>query len=184
MLLAGCESPSPMNVSPQFAAERSNRNVTPLKDACRVRIAAVNDARTATDSMGQLAGRPIRAQDSLQWVGSAFDWLSRDRRLKLVSEGDPADLVLTVDLLKAYVRSGAGMGKAANVVVRVRYTPRNGAEDVQLYRGIDTGVNWATAEDETKGVLNRALNQVLNQVNDDTAERCAKVLAVATETRT
>ncbi len=129
--------------------------------------------------MGEIAGRPIRSSETLQWVRSAFDTLDRNKHVRFVGADEQADLVLTVDLLKAYVRSVAGMGKSGNVVVRVHYAPQGGSEDVQLYRGLDTGVDWNASEGETEGVLNRALSQIVIDVGEGIMSDCRSAAATA-----
>ena len=172
----GC-SPTPILLAPGFEAHQTSRfgKLSPKVAPCRVQIASVEDKRSNSETMGELSYRPIHASDVVGWVRSGFQSLERDPRLALVQPGSPGapELTLHVELDKAYVNSAAGMSKAADVVVRVRYGRNEEPETEQWYRGEYTGVNWAASTGETEAALNSAFEQLLKDVDNDIVSRCA-----------
>jgi len=122
--------------------------------------------------MGSISGRVVRAADSTAWLRSGLESLGRDGGITLVKAGDP-DLVLSADLLKAYVMS-VTTAKSANVVLSVHTSRRGVSAPDQVYRGTDEGPNWIAGDDEAQGALNRALSQALVQVRGDLLKQCAE----------
>src|SRR6266576_2290485 len=96
--------------------------------SCRIHLAEIRDLRSDPQSMGMLQNRPVRATDSISWVRSGFDALSRDSRIGFVdgAAADNTDLVLRVEVINAYVMGITSETRAVSVVLRVRYE-RGGA---------------------------------------------------------
>jgi hypothetical protein len=178
LLLGGCANRPPVALSSQFSPP--SRHAWPaaprgsdVKPSCRVRVAEIRDLRTDPEAMGS-TGRLIRSSDTTAWVRSGFASLARDWRLTLIDDAAPSasDLVLAVDVVKAYAMSVTGETRAASVVVRVHYS-RNGAPDgEQVYRGTENGVNWANGEGETQASFDAALAELLADVDRDLLARC------------
>jgi hypothetical protein len=138
---------------------------------CRVRLAEITDERVDAQSMGDIGGRPIRA-DTLAWVRSGLASLDGGGQITIV-QAEPADLALKVELLKAYVISITTV-KSANVVLRVRYAHGSSGLDDRIYRGSEVGPNWMSTTGETEAALNGALSQVLDTIREDTLTRCSR----------
>jgi hypothetical protein len=147
--------------------------------ACRVRIAEVTDTRADTVSMGTISNRPVRATDAAGWVMSALKSLKRDGRLQLDEQPDASDLVLRAEIIKAYMIS-LTTDKSTNIVLRVRFTGPNGAAGEQIFRGVETGTDWAATSSETQGQFDRALAKVVDQVDQNLAQRCTAPVATVT----
>jgi len=160
----------PVTLSPDFSPRAPNASAAqPAEHACRVRLAEFHDELTDPGTMGSIGFRPIRA-DTAAWVRSGLGTLARDPRIQFV-DGGQADLDLNVSLLKAYMIS-ITTEKSANVVLRIRYTRPDASSDEQVYRGVDTGLDWAGTTDETQGALDDALAEALASIQRDVLARC------------
>jgi hypothetical protein len=176
--LASCAPAPPIALTEGYSGpSRAHTALNPLwtYTPCRVRIDAVLDARPSSDSMGEIGGRPVGGKDTVGWLRSGLLSLSDESRIRFV-ETDPPDLILRVELLKAYLLSEAQLAKTANVVVRVRYSDPSSTQtappDEVVYRGHDNGVNWLSSSGESQAELNSALSQILDRVGSDIASRC------------
>lgn len=176
-LAGACASNSPIVLSSTFQPPFGPSWTYVLKrgeqvSSCRVAIGEVTDTRSDKESMGEVGGRYIRAENAVGWIRSGLDSLKLDQRIQFVDAADPgADLVLAVELMKAYAQS-ASATKNANVVVRARYS-RNGAQiGERTFRGDDSGANWASMDGEGQGVLNQALKEVIASLDYDLLQRC------------
>ena len=169
-LFAACAR-DPLEFSGQYkpTSFASHRTNPAEAEACRVRITDIRDERSAGDAMGEVGGRQIHA-DAVGWIRSGFKTLDRDPRIKLV-DGPPADLDMSVEVLKAYASSLLD-SKSANVVVRIRFQ-KAGVDSEQVYRGTDHGLDWAAGSGEAEASLNSALESMLNIVMGDIDARCA-----------
>jgi hypothetical protein len=174
LLLAACQHP-PVTLSPAYTPPvpyRDRLAETPADGtACRVFIGDVRDLRPDPQSMGSISLRTVHAGDSAGWVRSGLQTLDRDKRLRIAGTAADADLVLDAEILKAYIMSITTQ-KAANVVIRVRYSRHGVAEGDAIYRGALNEVNWIGGDDETQGAFDDALSQVIAAVAADTAKRC------------
>lgn len=141
---------------------------------CRIAFTEVRDTRVDPLFMGDMAGRPVRAEDPVAWLKSGLASLSADKRLTLVDAADPAGhhLGLKAELVKAYIES-LRINKSANVVVRVTYT-LNGANwgEPSSFRGADDGMNFGSLDSEAYEVLNRAMQEVIAALDKDLLVRC------------
>lgn len=171
--LAAC-STQPIGLSSQFdppsrASYASGKAAAPA-EACRIRIAQFVDMRPDSQSMGAIGVRTVHA-DTGAWVRSGIESLARDPRIQFVGATSEADLSIDVELLKAYVMSMT-VDKSSNVALRIRYARKGAAQGDALYRGTDTDVNWANGDGETQQSLNRALANLLEDVDQDILARC------------
>lgn len=175
LLLAAC-SREPVSLSPQFEPPVPYRDKLAAQaadagPACRVFIGEVKDMRPDPRAMGSIAIRPVQAVDSAGWVRSALASLARDKRIRIAGTAADSNLVLNAEILKAYVMAITTQ-KAANVVVRVRYSRHGAADGEEIYRGALNDVDWIAGDDETQGALNDALSQVIDAVASDAVARC------------
>ena len=172
--LAAC-STAPIGLSSQFdppsrASYASGKPPALPAELCRVQIAHFTDMRPDSQTMGAMGAHTVQA-DTGAWVRSGLESLARDSRIRFVGTASEADLSIDVELLKAYVMT-ITVDKASNVALRIRYS-RNGApQGDALYRGTDTDVNWANGDGETQETLNRALANLLEDVDRDLLARC------------
>jgi hypothetical protein len=138
--------------------------------ACRVTLGDVRDLRSDTQAMGQLHGVAVTASDTAGWVRTAFKTLSRDGRLQF--DDNALGLVVSAELLKAYVNAPTNNTRSATVVMRVRYTRAGIQPEEKIYGGTDSGLNWANGTDETQASLDASLAEILKDVDRDILSRC------------
>ncbi|QUD90043.1 hypothetical protein [Phenylobacterium montanum] len=149
----------------------------PPPAACLVRFGEVRDLRGDPGTMGEMLNRAVHVTDSATWVRSGLGALAADPHLSIAGDADPtADLVLDVDLVKAYLGS-QNMAKTANVVLRVRWKRDGGPEDTSVYRGSMTSINWIGGEAEIRGAFNHALSNLTEDLHRDVLSRCAAATA-------
>ncbi len=101
--------------------------------ACRIRVGEVRDLRADPQSMGNISGRPVRAEDAAGWVRSGLLSLARDTRLSLGDAPDPSEILLSTEILKAYMISITS-DKAVTVVLRVRFARAGAADEQKIFR--------------------------------------------------
>jgi hypothetical protein len=174
LLLTACEQQGPIALSPQYTTPPHYRDDLAAAEAdgpaCRVFIQGVRDLRPDNLSMGSV-NRPVLAADSAGWVRSGLQSLGRDRRIVVVSTAAGADLVLDAEILKAYIMAITTQ-KAANVVIRVRYSHNGIAQGDAIYRGAINDMNWINGDSETQDAFNDALEQVIGAIAADAVVRC------------
>jgi hypothetical protein len=141
------------------------------RPACAVYLADVRDVRVDPNDLGMMGGRAIKTPDSNAWLQAALTSLKQDPRLHFVDADKDAELVLRIELVKAYIMT-ITTEKSSNVVLRVGYS-RDGKDiDTQIARGRDTGANWINGDDEAQGSLNRALTAAVWELGNDIVSRC------------
>jgi hypothetical protein len=173
LLLAAC-SHNPVTVSPSYTPPSYHQTQVAGQSGgpvCHVFVGAVKDLRTDPHAMGLIAGRPVQATDSEGWVRSALQSLTRNSRIALADGAAGADLTIDAEILKAYVFTITTQ-KAANVVIRVRFTRHGAADGEQIYRGALNDIDWVAGDDETQSALDEALSQVVSQLGDDAVRYC------------
>ena len=185
-LLAGaCATAEPAIVSASFLppdgmrwAWTPKRGETPPAP-CRVSVAEVRDTRADPQSMGDIGGRVVRAEDATAWLRSGLNSLGADKRLALSeAPAGEADITVRAELVKAYVES-LRINKSANVVVRIRYAQGGADAGEKSFRGDDGGMNWASGDSEAQQVLNRALGEVVFALDQDLIARCTALRSAA-----
>ena len=176
-MLAGCAAREPVLMPAQYqptadtvAAERVQRGAP---TTCLVRIAEIRDQRTDPHSLGETGSQPVRTENSADWIGSALRSLDGASGLTFVDrpQADGAELVMTIDLLRAYAMN-VNTNRIVSVVIRVRFSRRGAPLDERIYRGGETAVNWSAGARETGDALNRALGDLLEPVRKDILSRC------------
>lgn len=171
-LLAACAPPPPVDLTEPFSppsAWRSTFKGDAAHPLCAVRLAALNDLRADPHAVGNIGLRMIHAADVPVWIRSGIDSVARYSHIQFGQDGA---LSLDVDIVKVYVLSQT-MDKAANVVLRVRYSRGGGAPEEIVYRGADNATNWNSTTGETQSALDRALAQALEAMAHDILTRCA-----------
>ncbi len=182
LLLSGCANRPAVPMSSAFESQGGShwpasahlREGSYVAGACHIRLAGIQDLRTDPQVMGDIGGRMIHATDTVGWVRSGLEGLKQDPRIRLDDQAstDASDLVLDVDLVKAYVLS-ITTEKTANVVLRVRYSRAGASAGEKVYRGVDLGANWVSGADETQSTFDRALTQLLEELDTDVIAHCA-----------
>jgi hypothetical protein len=170
--LGGCQNP-PVALSDHYTPRESARpaKLLPGETACRVQLGDIHDLRESADeAVGTIGYRPLRLNDTAGWVRSGILTITRSPKINFVDAN--ADLVLNIDLLKAYIRS-APTSKSANVVIRVHYAVHGLPADETLFRGLDAGMNWNSEDGEAQSALDRALSQILVNLSSDIVAHCS-----------
>ena len=179
--LSGCEN-TPITLKPQFTPpmgwlQPARRGAAKAPVAvCRIGLAAIRDSRLDPGSMGSIAYRTLRMPDSAAWFRAGFLALNRDPRLKLSEGMQNADLVMDVEVVKAYVMSITS-SKTATVIFRVRYSRQGTPLDEQIYRGDNVNWNWNSGEGESQSALDGTMAEALKQIDRDALLRCAQTWA-------
>ena len=179
--LSGCEN-TPITLKPQFTPpmgwlQPARRGAAKAPVAvCRIGLAAIRDSRLDPGSMGSIAYRTLRMPDSAVWFRAGFLALNRDPRLKLSEGRENADLVMEVEVVKAYVMSITS-SKTATVIFRVRYSRQGTPLDEQIYRGDNVNWNWNSGEGESQSALDGTMADALRQIDRDALVRCARTWA-------
>jgi hypothetical protein len=156
------------------SAQASGQASTGDRASCAVYLADVRDVRVDPNDLGMMGMRAIKTPDSDAWLQAALATLKKDPRLRFVDAGKDADLVLRIELVKAYVMTITTQ-KTSNVVLRVGYSRDDKELDTQIARGRDTGANWVNGDDEAQGSLNRALSAAVWELGNDIVNRCDAV---------
>ena len=138
---------------------------------CRLRIASVRDTRVDPGSVGSMGPVAVHFADTAGWIGSALNSLARDPAIRIVTDYSQADLVLDVEIVKAYI-STITTEKTAKVVLHVRTSGRGVTARDDYYSGSDMSLNWVGGRAETEGALNDALTNAVRQIDRDVVTWC------------
>jgi hypothetical protein len=177
-LLTACAPPPPAELSPQF---RPDHDSWPpggkvasggAAASCHIYLADVRDLRSDPQSMGHFGGLQFRESDPAGWVRSGLQSLARDSRIALADNAAQSNLVLNVELLKAYATNVTGETHSVSVVVRVHYGRGSTPLDDQIYRGTENGLVWLNPRAETQSSVDDALSQVIDGIDQDIITRC------------
>jgi len=121
--------------------------------------------------MGTVGLTPLTMADISGWLRSGFRTLNARQGIHIVDDPHSAHLVLRVEILKAYAMNITTETRTANIVMRVRYNGKDVSNE-HIYRGTTNNVTWFSAEKESYGSLNAALEQVLDAIATDIRKRC------------
>jgi hypothetical protein len=184
LILAACAK-EPVVLASQFTPPHLVTSQSPQRGAkervipsCRIRLGELRDQRIDPQATGTIGMRVVRASDPVAWLRSGLQSLSRDRRIAILdgSATEEPDLELSAELLKSYILSITTQ-KSGNVVVRVRFSRHGQTLDEQIYRGGDVGANWASGAEESQSTLDRALAELLKELDRDVVSRCGAAKA-------
>ena len=177
-LLLGACSTAPVNLASTYTpppapvgATKTAARSAELK--CSVYLESVLDQRSDKNQMGNIAGNPVHAADMKSWVSSGIASLTLQGYHVDQQQATPDDtLFMDVELLKAYMIS-ITTSKSTNMVVRVTYKKPDGSVlATQIYRGVDTSIDWSGGEGETNESFRRATTQLVDQVGSDLYGYC------------
>lgn len=132
-------------------------------------IGPVEDRRADT-SLGAIAGRPFGSAELSGWVDGELAALASPAFLVVKERSGAPRLALHPRILKAYL-SGFDVTKTAVIVLEVEFVTPDGKVSSRVFRGQDTGVNWATSEGEVITALRTALAACLEQLRADLEAR-------------
>ncbi|MFT3866990.1 MAG: hypothetical protein QM715_00700 [Nibricoccus sp.] len=164
LTLAGCTTePAKLTLATPVATSPTASAPATMKQVC---LLLVEDQRTNSESLGQVAGRPFHANDLPAWIVQSLNNLAPGKYL--ISEKVPKDdahLAIKVCILKAYV-SNVLASKTAVIVLKVEYSLKGEANPTPvIVRGQYTGPNWASGTGEVQTALQAALNQCMQQIS-------------------
>jgi hypothetical protein len=163
LAIAGCAAPQPLTLSNSFTPSTRVNSPFPKSTAavCTLRIADVKDVRPDSHAMGGLSARQVYHDNSAAWIRSGLDWLKRDGRLKFAEGSDPGDLVVSVELIKAYIDAITGTEKSVTIVLRVKYSRGDVNLGEEVARGHVDTMNWAYGDGEIQSSFDSALEDAL-----------------------
>lgn len=161
--------PKPQPGSEYLKPERAKKPVV----SCEVYLEKIDDLRADKEHMGSVAGRPIHGVDMLTWLSTGLSTLDAAGYRMDSEPSQAANLVVDVELLKAYLESQS-TSIASTIVVRVTYKrPDATVLGQQLYRGSDTSLNWANGDGEINTDFKLATADMLQKVQPDMGRYCA-----------
>lgn len=129
--------------------------------------------RADKEDLGKVLGRPVREADMLGWLGSGMSSLAADGYRVDTSTPGSDQLMVHMELLKAYMRA-AGTSIATNIVVRITYLRADGTSlGQQIYRGSDTSIDWVGGDGEINTDFRLATTDLLKQVAQNLSRYCA-----------
>jgi hypothetical protein len=180
--LGGCSvGPVTLKLAYQASSDRSGTG-SPRAVPCRIGIATVTDGRPdiSRNSLGDRGSGPVAAEHVPEWVGEGLNTLVEQRLATWArSSASPASagaaaepgVIAAVSIRRLYTRAVATDLEAV-IVLEVRYTPLDGPALQRDYRASAQKLNWFAAEGEVQDVLNRALEDVVQQIAGDLAAVC------------
>jgi len=181
--LGGCASQPPYTLTGSFAdPDTSTANaprVRASKDAahCPLQIDRIADLRTDPGILGNVAGRTVRAPESVDaWLHNVLGagLASRgvtphfDRRPQGVADPLTADVALRT----AWV-SDIHTSKSATAVLNLRLKRGEALLGERDYRGADTVLNWSSGDGELQRMVDRAFGRALDQIARDVRAACS-----------
>jgi hypothetical protein len=145
-------------------------------DRCAVSVKTLADRRSSTSFFTEHFELETFAKSVPQWVRDgvlSLEQYGYDVHFEPVAA--PTRDVLTADLTiqKAYVNL-VSASKVAIVVLGADYAKNGAVIESIVYRGQETGVNWANSADELEGAMNAALTRVLAAIAADIDRLCSR----------
>ena len=190
--LCGC-SIAPVNVAdggytplpPRQNQDSTNKPMVVRQSTafhCSIYLDKVDDKRADKDDMGSVAGRPVHGGDMAVWLSSGLSSLQADGYHVDTQPAADDAIKVHVDLLKAYMRS-VYTSISSNIAVRITYMRPDGALlGQEIYRGIDTSMNWASGDGEINTDFKLATADLLKNVEPDIDRYCASAQQPASVT--
>ncbi len=145
-------------------------------NACNVFVSHLNDKRHSKKSFGTSYRYEKFANNVSEWIETGLLSIKPHHVYfkKLTNEND---LILDVDILKAYVHHKT-VALNANVVIRVTYL-NDGQTQSKLYRGMDTSINWADGSEDIEEGMNAAISEILDEMTIELNKRCRATIISA-----
>ena len=140
--------------------------------ACSFYLQPVADLRADKVDMGTAGGRPVHVEDMAGWLTVSIESLhAAGFRVDTQAREDDR-LVVHVALLKAYMHDMI-TSISTNVVVRVDYLGVDGSTlGQQIYRGVDTSMDWAAGDGEINTDFRLATTDLLKQMEQELSHYC------------
>ncbi len=181
-MLLGCASQPPYTLTGSFAdpdttpANASRIRAAKNAPACPLQIGVVSDLRTQPGILGNVAGRTVRAPDSVEaWLNNVLGAGLASRGVKPYfdrrPEGVTDPLTADVALRLAWV-SDLHTSKSATAVLNLRLKRGESVLREQDYRGMDTVMNWSSGDGELQRMVDRAFGRALDQMAVDLRAAC------------
>lgn len=182
LCLGGCAS-TPVDMETRYTPvpphhEQGSEYLKPVKAkptpvSCELYLEQLTDQRRDKQDMGNVANRPVRGVDMLAWLSSSLASLGPAGYRVDTQPSATANLMLDVELLKAYLESES-TSVASIIVVRVTYKRPDGTVLAQqLYRGSDTSIDWVAGDGETNTDFRLATGDMLHKLQPDIGRYCA-----------
>ncbi|MGN6149388.1 MAG: hypothetical protein ACTHPD_12675 [Rhizomicrobium sp.] len=149
----------------------SRKAAEQISTMCTIAISDIRDLRPDPGTMGTIGPTPLTMADAGTWLRSGFQTLNAAHGIEVVNNPRTAPISLSIDLLKAYVMNVTTETRTVNIVMRVRYDGKGGPAE-RIYRGTTNHLTWFSAEKESYGSFNAALQQVLDAIANDIHARC------------
>ena len=141
-------------------AKSSVKLETELVNADQISIRAIKDNRPKNAELSDMYGRPMSGTNFMEWFENSL----QANGLYLNGDAAAEDAACQIDLeiRRAEVKS-KNTSKSATVVIGARDIR---SDDYALYRGVNTGMNWAGGQGETNNALSRALHEALLKLDE------------------
>lgn len=145
---------------------------------CELDVTQITDSRPDPSVMGRLGPRIVKAPSNpQQWIRNLLAGLNvYGIEVQFAAPPSPPQLSAAVVLRTAWVSSIA-TAKTGNVVLSVRYERPGGLVKETLYRGAESDVNWNSSSDEIQGMIDSALDQIVDAIGRDVSELCRQAIA-------
>ncbi|HEX6397024.1 MAG TPA: hypothetical protein VFZ95_06345, partial [Steroidobacteraceae bacterium] len=145
---------------------------------CPLQIGRVADLRTQPAILGNVAGRTVRAPESVEaWLNNVLGAGLRSRGISPYfdrrPEGVADPLTADVALRTAWV-SDLHTSKSSTAVLNLRLMRGDSVVKTQDYRGTDTVMNWASGDGELQRMIDRAFGRALDQIAADVRAACPR----------
>ena len=144
-----------------------------MAGTCSFYLQPVQDMRTDKEDLGKVIGKPVHEGDMAGWLTSGVISLEADGYRVDTSASGSDQLIVHMDLLKAYMH-GVGTSIVTNIVTRITYMRADGTIlGQQVYRGSDTSIDWVGGDGEVNTDFRLATTDLLKQVEQDLSHYCA-----------
>ena len=180
---------TPMVMGPLYVEPKRDATHPAPADAagCPVRIVDLSDPRRAPETIGSwVTFRALQAPaDRMTWLRSVFEVGLAARGFK-PSFGPPADSAAPSNAVSASIRlkaiwiSTMQMNKVGSVAVQMSAAPSGAAPGpMKVYRGDESGLNWAGSTGEFNGLVNRVFADAMDDMAQDLLPLCTAAAKVA-----
>jgi len=182
---AGCWSTGPVTLKLAYASSGEFKISAPRIVPCRIQLTAITDGRpdVSRSSLGDRGGGPVAAEHIPEWVGQGLNTLvgqglatwagSPPASGSLSDAATDTNVSAGVSIRRLYTRAVATDLEAV-IVLEVTYARRDRPALQRDYRASAQKLNWFAAQTEVQDVLNRALEDAVQQMAGDLGAVCAE----------
>ena len=182
-------APAPLVMGPLYVEPARDAAHPAPADAggCPVRILDLSDPRRAPETIGSwMTFRALQAPaDRMAWLRSVFEVGLAARGFK-PSFGSPADSAAPSNMVSASIRlkaiwiSTLQMNKVGSVAVQMSAAaPGARPGPMKVYRGDESGLNWAGSTGEFNGLTDRVFADAMDDMAVDLLPLCTAAAKVA-----